>query len=132
MSQTTITTPVASDAPEQWDHVTVTHGVAGRTHRFRDLAVALVVALAIGAVAAWIGSAVMSSRAAADVTTSSAASHARLGTIVHSNPHAHPRLGPVVGSTSTSSAAVQSATSSDHSRLGPVVHHGALPRQWKS
>ena len=132
MSQTTHPAPVAADAPEQWDHVTVTHGVGGRGHRFRDLAFALVLALIVGAVAAWIGAAVMSSRAAVDVTTPSAASHARLGTIVHSNPHAHPRLGPVVGSASTSSAAVQSVTSSDHSRLGPVVHHGALPRQWKS
>ena len=134
MSQTTVPTPVAEDATEHWDHVTVTHGVGGRTRRLRDLGLALVVALLVGAVAAWIGSAVVSSRNAPDTATAttSAASHARLGTVVRSNPHVHPRLGPVVGSAATSSTAVQAATSPDHPRLGPVVHHGALPRQWKS
>ena len=107
MSQTTLPAAVAADAAEQWDHVTVTHGVFGRGHRFRDPALALVLALIVGAVAAWIGAAVESSRNAPDAATTSAVSHARLGTVVHSNPHAHPRL-------------------------GPVVHHGARPRQWKS
>jgi hypothetical protein len=132
MSQTTLPAPLAADAPERWDHVTVTHGVGGRGSRFRDLALALVLALMVGVVAAWIGAAVMSSRTAVDVTTTSAASHARLGTVVHSNPHAHPRLGPVVGSAAPSPTTVPAATSSEHPRLGTVVHHGAVPRQWKS
>jgi len=139
-------TAVRAETPtvdvDHWDHVTVTQGIDRPTHRLRDLAVALVAALCVAAVAAWIGAAVVTSPASADATAtaSAPASHARLGTVVHSNPHAHPRLGPVVhhspttgSTTGTDSAPITKATTTtDHSRLGTVTHHGALPRQWKS
>ena len=141
-------TAVRAETPtvdaDHWDHVTITQGVDRHTHRLRDLAVALVAAVCVAAVAAWIGAAVVSSPASADATATATdpapASHARLGAVVRSNPHARPRLGPVVhhsattGSTTGTAAApiTTATTTTDHSRLGTVTHHGALPRQWKS
>jgi hypothetical protein len=101
--------------PDQWDHVTLTHGVGGGGVRLRTIAITLAIALVATVVAVAMGAG-SSARSGTQAGTPSSAfgsaagaqsAHSRLATIVHSNPHIHPRL-------------------------GPVVHHNVAPRKWKA
>lgn len=83
-------------SPAGWDHITVTHGVAGRPERRRTvvLAVATLVAVGLGA-AALVAPPVPPGQSHPGGATTPAV-HSRFGPVVVSDPTAHSRLGPVV------------------------------------